>query len=123
MPPLREGAIGILPAGALGVSLFYHLTGHLRTVSDDVYFVARPGSSSAEALSAQPTLRIADARGVHEVDARALLKGDLLACAERGELPEVLIIGPNPDQLLGVITNLVELLERAYERGELDRLP
>src|SRR5829696_3646937 len=32
MPPLRQGAIGILPAGALGVSLFYHLTAELRTV-------------------------------------------------------------------------------------------
>ena len=32
MPALRHGAIGILPAGALGVSLFYHLTGCLSAV-------------------------------------------------------------------------------------------
>jgi len=68
-------------------------------------------------------LRIADAAGLHEIDASTLLKPDLLACAESGDLPEVLIVCPNPDQLLSVITNLVELLERAYQRGELEQLP
>jgi hypothetical protein len=123
MPMLRQGAIGILPAGALGVSLYYHLTGQLRDLSDHVYFVARAGSASGPALSAHEKLRIADAHGLHEVAASHLLKPDILACTARDELPEVLIVCPNPDQLLGVITNCVELLEAAYERGELERLP
>jgi hypothetical protein len=123
MPPLREGAIGILPAGALGVSLFYHLTRQLSDPGEAVWFVARQGSPSSHALSAQQKLRIADARGLHEVPAGHLLKPDILACTARGELPEVLIVCPNPDQLLGVITSFVELLELAYERGELEQLP
>jgi hypothetical protein len=68
-------------------------------------------------------LHIADGSGQHEIEASGLLKPDLLACADSGDLPEALIVCPNPDQLLGVITNLVELLEWAYERGALDQLP
>jgi hypothetical protein len=123
MPALRHGAIGILPAGALGVSLFYHLTREVQDIPSDVYFVARTGSGSGRDLAAAHKLRVTDAKGVREIDASNLFKSDLLACADRGELPEVLIVCPNPDQLLGVITNLVELLERAYERGELEQLP
>ena len=122
MAQLRQ-AIGILPAGALGVSLFYHLTRELREVRGDVYFIARTGSASAKELSRERTLRIADDKGTHEIDARELLKADLLSCARAGDLPEVLIVCPNPDQLLGVITDLVQLLEGAYERDELEKLP
>ncbi|HMJ65448.1 MAG TPA: hypothetical protein VK615_08850, partial [Candidatus Binatia bacterium] len=96
---------------------------HLRDIRGDVYFVARSGSASCEALSAKCKLCIRDSDGMREVDATNLLKPEMLACAEMGNLPEVLIICPNPDQLLGVISNLVELLERIFERGELDRLP
>jgi hypothetical protein len=123
MPSLREGAVGILPAGALGVSLFYHLTRQLNNTDGSVCFVARTGSASSQALSAQQKLRIADARGIHEVAAGQLLKPDILCCAARGELPEVLIVCPNPDQLLGVITSFVELLEAVYGRGELEQFP
>jgi hypothetical protein len=119
---LREG-IGLLPAGALGVSLFYHLTRELQEIRGDVYFIARTGSASAKELSREHTLRIADDQGTHAIDATELLKGDLLSCARGGGLPEVLIVCPNPDQLLGVITDLVQLLEGAYERGELEQLP
>src|SRR5215204_5721963 len=109
MSALRQGAIGILPAGALGVSLYYHLTGQLKNISEQVYFVARAGSASSQALTAEQKLRIADAQGVHELARDYLLKPDILTCTARGELPEVLIVCPNPDQLLGVITNFVEL--------------
>jgi hypothetical protein len=119
---LRQ-AIGILPAGALGVSLFYHLTRELREIRGDVYFIARTGSASAKELSHERKLRVADEKGTHEIDAAELLKPDLLSCAVAGELPEVLVVCPNPDQLLGVITDIVQLLEKAYERGELEQLP
>jgi ketopantoate reductase len=122
MAQLRQ-AIGILPAGALGVSLFYHLTRELREVRGDVYFIARTGSTSAKLLTEQHTLRIAGNEGTREIDASELFKPDLLACARKEDLPEVLIVCPNPDQLLGVITDLVQLLERAYENGELEQLP
>jgi len=118
-----QQAIGILPAGALGVSLFYHLTRELREIRGDAYFVTRTGSVSAKELSRDRKLRIADDKGIHEFDATELLKPDLLSCARLGELPEVLVVCPNPDQLLGVITDIVQLLEMAYEGGELEQLP
>src|SRR5688572_23733227 len=123
MPSLREGAVGILPAGALGVSFFYHLTKQLEEIRGDVFFLTRAGSGSAEALAQRKQLLIADDRGVRRVDAAGLLRPDLLACAREGPLPEVLLVCPNPDQLLGVITTLVELLEHIYEGGVLKQLP
>ncbi len=122
MAQLRQ-AIGILPAGALGVSLFYHLTRELQEIRSDVYFIARTGSASAKLLTEQHTLRVADGESTREINASELLKPDLTSCARNGDLPEVLIVCPNPDQLLGVITDLVQLLERAYESGELEQLP
>src|SRR5688572_8891315 len=123
MPSLREGAVGILPAGALGVSFFYHLTKQLEEIRGDVFFLARAGSSSAEALARHKQLLIADGTGVRRVNAAGLLRPDLLTCAKEGPVPEVLLICPNPDQLLGVITSLVELLEYIYEAGALEQLP
>lgn len=123
MVALREGAVGILPAGALGVSFFYHLTRQLEEIRGDVYFLARADSPSSGAMRAGRQLLIEDAQGMHRIEAGDLLRPDLLACARAGELPEVLIVCPNPDQLLSVITTLVELLEAVYEQNELAKLP
>ena len=121
----QKGTIGISPPGALGVSLFYHLTHQLARVDGSVCFFERAGSTSAESLREQGRILIADARQVHEVPTAHLLKPDLLASYDAGWLPEILLICPNPDQLLGVITTGVELLERIHERGELqgDSMP
>ena len=39
MRRVREGTIGILPAGALGVSFFYHLTRGLTENDGSVFFL------------------------------------------------------------------------------------
>jgi hypothetical protein len=117
-----QGTIGILPAGALGVSFFYHLTRQLEHIDGSVFFLERSGSSSAATLRKAGELRVADARKLHHVPIQQILKEDFVSCYDT-VLPEVLLVCPNPDQLLSVISECVCLLETAYERGELDLLP
>ena len=120
MAALQEGTIGILPAGALGVSFFYHLTGELARADGAVVFLERTGSASATQLRQQTELRIADAHGVRCVNIANIWQPDLLTCHAAGRLPEILLVCPNPDQLLGVITDVVQLLERIHHAGGLN---
>jgi len=117
--------VGILPAGALGMSFFYHLTRQLQQIDRKVFFVERKGSKSAQALRAQGEFRIADKGGIHHVDAKGSLKADLQTCFVSGWLPEILLVCTNPDQLNDFIANLVELLEGLHQAGQLsaDKLP
>lgn len=123
MAPLRQGTIGILPAGALGVSFFHHLTRGLTEMDGAVYFLERSGSQSAAALRASGHLLIRAGDTVQSLPAADLLKGDLVQSYRNQILPEVLLICPNPDQLLSVITNVVELIERIAADGALEALP
>src|SRR3954466_3255559 len=118
-----QGTIGIVPAGALGVSLFYHLTRQLEQVDDRVFFMERKGSASVGILKAKGEICIADARGLHRVSVPGLFKPDMVTAYERDELPEILLACPNPDQLLGIISELVSLLEATSKRSELESLP
>jgi len=118
-----KGSVGITPAGALGVSFFYHLTQQLQKIDGRVFFLERQGSASSAALQQKGELLIADARKTHHVPTASLFKPSLLACFEASSLPEVLLVCPNPDQLLGVISEYVTLMEAAYEAGELESVP
>ncbi|MGJ3249360.1 MAG: hypothetical protein ACFE0I_25210 [Elainellaceae cyanobacterium] len=125
MSPIILGMVGILPSGALGVGLFYHLTERLTRMTDDVVFIERRGSSSAQALRASGTLLIATSSGIASIPTDVVLKPDLIECYESGQLPEVILICPNPDQLLSVITTSIELVIRLHEADQLfqDPLP
>ncbi|HMC27098.1 MAG TPA: hypothetical protein VKM56_04810 [Verrucomicrobiae bacterium] len=123
MPPPIKGSVGITPTGALGVSLFYHLTQQLQKIDGRVFFLERQGSPSCATLRQKGELLIADARTVHHLPTQSLFKPNLLASFEATSLPEVLLVCPNPDQLLGVISEYVALMEAAYEAGELETLP
>jgi len=123
MPPPLQGTIGIVPAGALGVSLFYHLTRQLERLDDTVFFLERQGSTSSATLRNRGELQIEDARGLHRIPAAGLFNADLVAAYRNGPLPEIVIACPNPDQLLGTISEMVSLLEETWKRGELEQLP
>ena len=112
-------SIGILPTGALGVSFFYHLTQQLTRLEGDVFFVDRPGSPSGQSLRQRGILKLGDRETIRDVPISGLLKPNLLACEEAGDLPEVLLVCPNPDQLLPVLSLCVSLLEQAHDRREL----
>jgi len=116
----NKGNIGILPAGALGVGFFYHLTGKLKYWSDgSVYLLERQGSKSAKALRQNGKIDIDTPEGIKSLSTEEILKPDLLTCFRSGFLPEVVLICPNPDQLLDTITTIVELLVLLYEEGEI----
>lgn len=116
---LNKGDIGILPAGALGVSFFYHLTGKLKQLDGSVYLLERRGSKSAQALRKNGEINIDTPQGIKSLSTEEILKPDLLSCYRSGFLPEVVLICPNPDQLLGTITTIVELLVLVYEQGQI----
>ena len=123
-------AVGVLPPGALGVAFFYHLTGGLdpaalATRPRQVFFVERPGgSASAGALRDAGQLRVQPAgepagAAPREVSLADGGLDDLAARAQEGRLPEVLLVCPNPDQLLDVVSEGVRLLEAAHARQPL----
>jgi len=120
MERLRAGTIGILPAGALGVSFFFHLTDRLARDDGNVFFVEREGSKSAAALRGRGELVIAHEAHLHRLHAADCLHGSLLELFERAGLPEVLLLCPNPDQLPGILSTIVRMLERMGEHGELE---
>ncbi len=122
MRRVREGTIGIVPAGALGVGFFYHLTGQLARNDGTVFFIERTGSKSAEALRISKRLRIESGGRIHEVDATPVCRGDLLKAFEERQLPDVLLVCTNPDQLGGVLNDYVQLIERSYAAGEFEAI-
>jgi ketopantoate reductase len=122
MARVRAGTIGILPAGALGVSFFYHLTRQLRADDGGVFFLERPGSKSAAALREKGELIVADETQHHRVSTQERCPGDFLEQFERKSLPEVLLLCPNPDQLPAILRTVVQLLERMGQQGELANL-
>lgn len=116
MGRVHQGCVGILPAGALGVAFFHHLTGELARLDGSVSFLEREGSASGAALRTSGTLRI----GEKTIDIRRVARPDLLACFDAGWLPEVLLVCTQPDQLLAMMKTIVRLIERIHAIGSLD---
>lgn len=125
MIPIEEGSIGIVPAGALGASFFYYLTHRLQHVEGSVRFLERPGSSSGAALRDSGRLTFLDSDGGHRIEAPALFQASWGAGEGGRPIPELLLLCPNPDQLLSLLTPCIEHLEQAHQEGVLnaDRLP
>ena len=116
MGRVHRGCLGILPAGALGVAFFCHLTGELARLDGSVSFLQREGSVSGAALRAAGALHIGDTT----IDTHHVTRPDLLACFEAGWLPEIVLVCTQPDQLLGVMKTIVRLIERLHSAGALD---
>lgn len=136
MTPLKPGTIGILPAGALGVGFFYHLTRQLSEIDGDVFFIERRGSRSSQRLREAGCIRIAhlphaqlseshssdsdktlsQTDTICSIPTQGMLKPDL---HQADELPEVVLACPNPDQILPLMTTAVERLVQIYESDRL----
>lgn len=116
MGRVRKGCAGILPAGALGVAFFQHLTGELARLDGSVCFLEREGSASGAALRAAGTLRI----GEVTLDTKRIARPDLPACFDAGWLPEIVLVCTQPDQLLAMMKTIVRLIERVHSAGALD---
>lgn len=119
MTAIQKGSIGILPPGALGVGFFYHLTRELAQLDEDTFFIERRHSKSAASLRESGQIAIATPEGIHNIACDRFLKPDLLTCCESGDLPEIVLVCTNPDQILDVITGIVELSVRLHDAGQL----
>jgi hypothetical protein len=123
----QRGTVGILPAGALGVGFFYHLSRQLEAKDRKVFFISRSTSHLGRALLEKGRLFIAKDNDVCEVPAEGVIRPPLLASAQSGWLPEFLIVCPQSDQVLSVMTEFVELLEWLHAQYGLakavERLP
>lgn len=120
MVSLVKGDIGILPSGALGVSFFYHLNYQLQDLDHKVYFLERQNSSSGEALRKAGKIIIQDSHKKQSLSTNFWLKSEIITCYKSGFLPEIILVCTNPDQLLEIITNIVELLILIYQREGLE---
>ena len=119
MKAIRHGSIGILPAGALGAAFFSRLTAGLTKVDGSVFFIGRSGSASGRALAEGGFLRFEVDGSANSIPLEGLLYAGLPVCLELNQLPEVLLVCPNPDQLLGVLDEYVGLLEVLFATNQL----
>lgn len=119
MKAIRHGSIGILPAGALGAAFFSHLTARLENIDGSVFFIGRTGSRSSQALVEAGALRFESEGDMKTIPLEGLFLAGLPACLEFNQLPEVLLVCPNPDQLLAVLDEYVGLLEVLFATNQL----
>ena len=122
MASLAKGHIGILSAGALGVSFFSHLTHQLQNLDHQVYFLERKNSRSGLALRKKGEIIIVTPQMRRSFSTDIWLKSDFISCYQSGFLPELILVCTNPDQLLEIITNIIDLLILIYNREGLDNL-
>ena len=98
----NSGKIGIYGFGALVVTFYKLLRGD--------YIIGRRNSITTLAFRANPVLRSKkhNSREVEEEDIQGKFSKDLIDSFNKGSLPEVIIIAPNPDQLVDSIADLVD---------------
>jgi hypothetical protein len=114
-----QGSVGILPVGALGVGFYFHLTRQLEDLDRPVFFVERSGSTSSQALLEAGSLAITTPAGVRHIPAN-VCRPPLPDCARANTLPEVLLVCPQSDQILQVVSEYVRVLEFLHQRGGIE---
>ncbi|MCH7704016.1 MAG: DUF2889 domain-containing protein, partial [Planctomycetes bacterium] len=108
---IREGTLGIHPAGALGVAFFVHARGDC--------LIGRTGDGITHILKATGTLALHESGTTRSISIKGRVFGNLLEADALGCMPELLLVCCNPDQL-GLLTGeLVRFLESLAERGHL----
>lgn len=115
--------VGILPASALGVAFHTHLTAGATSPDSRVVFFDRPDSASSAVLREVGGYR-RQGEGGEPIAIRGehLFAGDLRDAARQDRLPSYLLVTTNPDQLLGVMARLVEVLVDVGKREGIDAL-
>jgi hypothetical protein len=109
--PLASAEVGILPVGALGVAFFHHLGGGKPADLGKVGFIERRGSLHGTSLRGHGVLKIAAGADRVEIRTADICHLDLVASADLGWLPEVVLGCTQPDQLLTTISEYVGLVE------------
>ena len=107
---IRSNSIGIMPAGALGVAFYHHLTANGQDGSS-IVFLDRPGGDRREHPLGAGTLHIDYDSTRHEVPSGGLFAGGMIECYAQGRLPELILVAVNPDQIDALLGGIVQLLE------------
>ncbi len=119
--------IGILPVGALGAAYFYHLTRGLCRLDGSVQFIQRKGATRSASWGAGGILTFAADGTTYPLTVDEICRPELQKCVDQQWIPEILLVCTQTDQLLVVMQEYVQLLERLAETSRLDvavsRLP
>ncbi len=108
---LRQGHLGVHPAGALGVAMFIHA--HAECL------IGRAGGGVTEDLRRAGSLRLDDGKTVRTVMLRDRIFGNLLEADAHQAAPELLVICCNPGQLGGLTAELTQFIVSHAQRGHL----
>lgn len=102
---LNSGKVGIYGFGALVVTLYKLLNGDC--------IIGKVNSHTTQDFRMDPVLRLMmhNKDHVEEEDITGNFFRDLADSATNGGLPEVVIVAPNPDQLMDFIRDLVDYIE------------
>lgn len=103
--------MGILPAGALGVAFAFHLTAGFQRLDGTVFFLEREGSASGRALSGGRAIHLAEGKTIAD---ESLFRPTLPECLAQHRLPEILLVCTQPDQVHGVVSSWVRVLETLH---------
>lgn len=107
----RTGQLGVHPPGALGVAFFVHARAEC--------FVGRGGDGVSDPLKRAGALKLDDHGLLRMVPLRGRIFSNLLEAETQGQLPELLLICCDPNQLAAFTLDLVRFLENLAERGRL----
>jgi len=119
MAKIELERIGIMPAGALGVSFFYHLTA-AGSHPAGITFLDRPGAGASSQLRQARGLQIEQDGVIHHLACAHCFSGGLIESYEAGILPGLILVATNPDQIDAVLGGLLLLLQWMRDEGELD---
>lgn len=108
---LRQGHLGVYPAGALGVAMFIHAHGEC--------IIGRAGGGVTEDLRRAGSLQLDDGKTVRTVLLRDRIYGNLLEADAHKAAPELLVICCNPGQLGDFTADLTQFIVSHAQRGHL----
>ncbi len=108
---LKEGELGIHPAGALGVAFFVHC--------DAECFIGQREDGITKPLKDAGSLKLDDNGKLRSIPLHDKIFANLLEADVLEHLPELLFVCCNPTQLAVVTRELTEFVESLVERKRL----
>jgi len=108
---LKEGQLGIHPPGALGVAFFVHARAEC--------FVGRGGDGITQPLKEAGAMNLLEAGKLRTASLAGKVYANLLEASALEQLPELLFVCCNPDQLALLTEDLTRFIENLTERGRM----
>lgn len=108
---LKQGHLGVHPAGALGVAMFMHAHAEC--------FIGRAGGGVTEDLRRAGSLRLDDGQAVRVIPLRGRIFSNLLEADAHSAAPELLVVCCNPGQLAAFTGELTQFVASHARRGHL----